>query len=120
MSPSYKKIKRAFVTPLLVRERRADKKVQRTLRINTLLLLTVFFLGVFYLGQINALATKGYEIKAFEKNISQLGKENKKLEYEIARQSSLGELKGRIDTLGLVRSERIDYISSDHSVAVAR
>ncbi len=120
MSPFYKNVKQKFTTAPFVREKKADKATQRTKTVNTALLLTVFVIGVFYLSQINALATKGYAIKGLEKQISEFQKEHTKLEHQIARDSSLDALKGRIESLHLVRADRIDYIEPEHPVAIAR
>ncbi|MBI4272924.1 hypothetical protein HY621_03670 [Candidatus Uhrbacteria bacterium] len=103
-----------------MRKKKADKENQRTKTLNTALLLTVLAMGVFYLSQINTLATKGYVIKGLEKQIQEFQNEHIKLEHQIAQESSLDALKGRIESLHLVRAERIDYITSEHPVAIAR
>ena len=120
MSPFYKNVTQKFTSAPFVREKKADKATQKTKMMNTALLLTVLAMGVFYLSQINALATKGYAIKGLEKQIQELQNEHIKLEHQIAEESSLDSLKGRIESLHLVRAERIDYIKPEHPVAIAR
>ncbi len=120
MSPFYKNLKHKFVIPSFILEKKADKSNRQIQKISTALLLTVLATGVLYLGQINAIATKGYAIKGLEKQIRGIQAENEKLEYQIAQESSLDVLKGRIESLHLVRSDSIEYIKPDHPVAVAQ
>ncbi len=120
MSPVFEQVKNRFRTAPLMREKRVDVAIQKVTRCNVGILLTVLVLGVWYLAQINVLATKGYTMKGLEKQIASLEKEHKKLELEIAQASSLEALKGHIDRLQLVRSDRIEYLETNHPVAVAK
>ena len=84
---------------------------------NIWILLTVMVFGVGYLIQINTLATKGYSIRNFEKQIVQKQKEGEKLQAQIIQAQSLTALQNRIDTLRLVASHNVEYIESARPVA---
>lgn len=120
MSPIFEQVKNNFRTAPLMREKKVDINVRKVVRCNIGILLTVLVLGVWYLAQINILATKGYAMKGLEKQIASLEKEHKKLELQIAKDSSMESLKGHIDRLQLVRSDRIEYLETQHGVAVAK
>jgi hypothetical protein len=63
------------------------------------------------------LATKGYGIRALEKQIVQKKKENERLQTRIIEAQSLTALQHRIDTLRLVQSHSIEYIETARPVA---
>lgn len=89
--------------------------------INTSVLLTVLLFGVLYLQQVNALSTKGFAIKSIEKKIAYQKKENEKVQLRVIEAQSLGSLQKRIEGLKLVRSDRVNYITStSQSVAALR
>jgi cell division protein FtsL len=76
---------------------------------------------VSYLGIINISAVKGYEIRKIENKISEVRKENKKLQIEVAELSSSYNIKNEIENLNMVEAEDIVYISeSEQSLAVKK
>lgn len=82
-------------------------------------LLVVF--GILYLGQINAMATRGYELKALEMKKAELMKIQKELEVKVAETQSTENILKRIEALQLVKVTNISYISaSSTSVALAK
>ncbi len=87
---------------------------------NMALLLTVFLFGILYLIQINSLATKGYGMRSLEKKIIQQKKDNEKLQTRLIEAQALGALQQKIETIGLVRSDTIDYVKDGHPVAALR
>lgn len=101
-----------------VDEKQIKKSSSTVHNVNTLLLLTIGFVGVLYLVQVNSLSTKGYTIKELEKKISETQKEQEVLQMRIVEAQSLGQLQQKIDTLGLIKSERVDYIKPAQIVAV--
>lgn len=86
----------------------------------TKILVAVFALMicVAYLGIINISAVKGYEIREIENEISELRKENKRLQIQVAELNSSYNIKGELEGLNMVEAEDVVYISeSGQSVA---
>lgn len=59
-------------------------------------------------------------MKALEKQITTVKKENDAVNMKILEAQGLGSLQARIDALGLVRSDKIDYITSQEAGLAAR
>ncbi len=72
-----------------------------------------------YLGIINISAVKGYEIRNVENEISELRKENKKLQIQVAELNSSYNMKSEVEGLNMVEAEDVVYIS-ESGQAVAR
>ncbi|MDO8571993.1 MAG: hypothetical protein Q7R79_04910 [bacterium] len=120
MSIGFRHLKTAYSRTPIVRERQSAILKDRQIFVNTLLLLTVFLFGILYLVQINSLATKGYGMRTLEKQIAQQKKENEKLQTRLIEAQALSTLQKKIETIGLVKSENIDYVEGGHSVATLR
>lgn len=80
-------------------------------------LLTVAVFSLVYLVQVNALATKGYTIKELQHTIAEKKKQNERIGMDIIQAQSIGNLQKKMDSMKLVRSERIDYVDATSSVA---
>lgn len=81
----------------------------------------VIVLGVIYLGQINSMATRGYELKALEIQRAALSKANKELEVKVAEEQSTANILSKIEALNLVKVSNVSYISATStSVALAK
>ncbi len=120
MSIGFKKTTLKLFRPQLLEQRKASQSKNKQWKYNVGLLLTVLLFSVVYLVQVNALSTKGYAIRELEKRISLNKKENEHIQMQIIEAQSLGTLQKKIDSLQLVRSERIDYIQPSQSVAALR
>ncbi|MFA5021506.1 MAG: hypothetical protein WC508_00280 [Patescibacteria group bacterium] len=77
----------------------------------------VFF--VTYLIQVNSLATKGYQIKELEKKISDLEQQKADLDLQTLSLQSVGALKDKVGSLGMVAVGKTDYLA-DKPVALAQ
>ena len=89
----------------------------------TKILVVVFgvLVCVVYLGVINISAVKGYEIRKVENKITELKKENKKLQIEVAELTSTYSIKDEADNLNMVEAEDVVYISeSGQAVAIVK
>lgn len=78
------------------------------------MLLVVFIMvfSVMYVWQTNAVSTKGYTISDLEQTVTELERENRRLQVEIAKNTSMQHLQDRIKDTNLVAVGHIDYISS--------
>lgn len=76
---------------------------------------------VAYLSVINISAVKGYEIRKIENEISELRKENKKLQIQVAELNSSYNIKEEVGNLNMVEAENVVYISeSGQAVAIKK
>ncbi len=82
------------------------------------LCLAVSFFGALYLYEINALATKGHEIKEAEKKIQNLREESKKLKIKEVELKSMYTIEKSMPELRLVSSSRVLYIEMDGPMAM--
>ena len=68
--------------------------------------------GLLYVFQISGVATKGYEIENYEKTLSELQRENQKMQIEIADLKSMGNLENESEKLRAINYKDIIYITS--------
>ncbi|OGY43385.1 MAG: hypothetical protein A2729_04390 [Candidatus Buchananbacteria bacterium RIFCSPHIGHO2_01_FULL_39_14] len=85
------------------------------------IILGVFIISLFlgYLIQVNALATKGYQIKELEKKLNELNQASADLELEALSLQSMTQVKEKVEHLGMVTVSESDYLSMT-PVAIAR
>lgn len=76
--------------------------------------------AVAYLVQINGLATKGYQIRELETQITQLRQENNQLEVQALDLQSMDNVKNKVTQLNMVPTGKADYLSGGSSFAVNR
>lgn len=65
-----------------------------------------------YLVQINAMATKGFEIRKLEDNIVALQKKNKSLQLDMIELQSMTTLKNKVRSMNLVEADEVAYYNS--------
>ena len=70
---------------------------------------SLFLLG-FYVFQIQVVMGNDYKIEGYEKNISQLSKNNRLLEIEANEFDSLEKIESKVSNLGLVKVDEVKYI----------
>lgn len=81
----------------------------------------VCIIGLLCLFQTNSVATKGYEVGEYEKELASLKKENKKLLIELADIKSVSNLEGETNKFSAVGSKDIVYVvSGSNAVAMER
>ncbi|MEK7618822.1 MAG: hypothetical protein AAB416_01105 [Patescibacteria group bacterium] len=120
MTVDFKQLKNKLHRSAIVQRQKASASKDRTVRINATLLLTVLVVSVWYVVHVNALATKGYTIKALERKITELKSDQERLQIENIEAGSLSSIQKRIEPLRLVAGNRIDYIAVSQPVAVLR
>jgi hypothetical protein len=102
-------------------ELKRPNKLQSFLKpeiLNISVLCLIAIMGAFYLVQVNRATTKGYEIRDLEKRINVLEEDTRKAELEVAELQSLDSIEQRMETLGMVPVERIQYVKVPGTVAV--
>jgi cell division protein FtsL len=70
----------------------------------------LFFIGLFYLVQINDMATKGHEINALQKKVTELRDQNEKLGAQAAELSSIQNIQKTLQELNLVETNAVKYL----------
>jgi cell division protein FtsL len=68
--------------------------------------------GFLYMFQVNALGTRGYEIRQMEQKIKLLQVENKSLQIQSSSLSSITQIQRDAETLGMVPASNITYIKA--------
>lgn len=119
MSISFRKIKTKWTSTETMRKQKVAVSSNKISKAHAGALLTLALFSVVYLISVNALATKGYEIKELERGIAAQKKENERLQLEIIEKQSMASLQKNIAELGLVSSDKVQYIAPSASVAAA-
>lgn len=88
------------------------------------LLLSVFAIvavlsSMGYIVQVSSTSAKGSEIRQLEKEIASLKDERVRAEFQLAQGSSVAAVEAKIQALGMVPTDRIEYVEPS-SVALAR
>lgn len=89
-------------------------------KINALLLLSAIVLSLVYVGFINSNTRKAYAIRDAEKRLTVLKEMNEKMEFDLTELQSVDHIKTAAAQLGLVATDRIEYIKVDTGVALNR
>lgn len=79
-------------------------------RLNLILLAAILLLGLGYLFTINALGTKGYEIKRVESRLQNLENEQKNLQIQSGNLQSINQIQGQATAVNFVPVTSVIYI----------
>jgi hypothetical protein len=66
-------------------------------------------LTLLYLSVVNRSATKGYNLKALDEEMTKIERQNQGLEVEAARQKSIKEIESKTKDLGMVPADSVNY-----------
>lgn len=67
-------------------------------------------LAVFYVIELNSLSRRGFEVRAFEQRIQNLQQEQQKLSLRLAELQSMTRMEERVQSLGLVPADQVQYL----------
>lgn len=81
--------------------------------------LTLLCVGV-YLYQVNRAASKGFTLRNLEKQLDQLSVEVETLENSSAKLQSLSAVEARVQQIGYVRIDRMEFVDVPSGYAMAR
>lgn len=81
-------------------------------------ILTLVLLVASYVAFLNSMTKKTFEIKKLQSRVTELKRQSAKVESELARAESIANVAERVSTLGMVTSDKVDYITIG-SAAVA-
>lgn len=102
-------------------QRRSDTKQHSSALLSGGLYLLFAMLGVcggLYIYEINALATKGYEIRELENKTSELTQESRQLKIRETELKSMYTIEKSMKDLNLVSSSNVSYVEMDRPVAM--
>src|SRR5580765_3235211 len=78
--------------------------------LNLSLLCAVLLFGLVYLFEINALGTKGYEIRGLEQQVRQVEQEQKNLQVESLDLQSSSRIQNNAQQLNFIPATNITYL----------
>jgi hypothetical protein len=78
---------------------------------NVFFFILLFVFGGAYVLQVNVAASKGYALRTAEKRIHALQTENMMLQDTIVTKSSMQELRAHATELGLVPTDRLEFVN---------
>lgn len=81
--------------------------LSNTFRICLSLFVVVF--GVLHVINLSTMSTKGYDMTKLQKQITSLERENQKLEFKIAKYSSIQSIQERLDKMDMVAADNVEY-----------
>lgn len=80
----------------------------------------VIAFGILYVVQVNSAASKGLALRALEDRHSELTVESQRLVAKIDQLRSIDSVTQREQLLGLVKAERVSYITTGDDVVALR
>ena len=80
------------------------------------LFFTIFLFGTAYILNITASATSGYQVRELEKNTQSLEMEVRKLEVEIADNSSITSIASRLEKLNMTEATSVKHVAMKSSI----
>lgn len=98
---------------------RTGKLLSKKLFLTLFSVLVVFGLGG-YLFEVNAIATKGFQIHDLEKQISQIKNDNEKLQLQMVQLKSTTDLTDKVNGLGMVPADGISYLNANAQVVAQK
>lgn len=69
----------------------------------------ILFFGILHVISLSAMSTKGYDMTKLQKQITSLERENQKLEFKIAKYSSMQNIQERLNNMEMVVAENVEY-----------
>lgn len=120
MSESLKLLKSNLLKTAHIRQQHELNGETSQRKWNRLLALTLLLGSIVYLVQINMIATKGYAIQELESKMTNIMKENENMRIRMFEAQKLDILQAKAASLGLVRSDHIEYLAPKGSVATVR
>jgi hypothetical protein len=69
------------------------------------------FLVMTYVIFMNAMTQKSFEIKKLSSAVDNMKRENQRLEVDIAQRESIANLSDRVAALGMVPTDKVDYVT---------
>lgn len=75
--------------------------------------------GVLYVIQTTGVSTRGYEISDLERRLTELERETKKLDVQIAEHRSMQSIEHRLAKLNMVPADKMVYVTGG-AAAVAK
>jgi cell division protein FtsL len=103
-----------------VQRRQKWQKFYSMSTLNLVAMALILVMGALYLVQVNRATTKGYQIRDLEKKIQAVEDSNRKIELEVAELQSLDSIEERIDKLGMVPVDHIDYVKTPGATVALR
>lgn len=93
-----------------------DQNQNRRVVILLLTLLIILF-SILYIVQANNVATGGYKIQKYKKELTGLQSGSKNLELKLSEVRSLEFLKTKLESLDMVKLSKVEYLSPVTQVA---
>lgn len=103
---------------ILVNLKNKTAVLKETNWLRVLLVVAMITLGVLYIWQVNAKATNGFAMRDLEKEISTLSIENERLDVKVSHLQSIDSVSTRVQMLGLVKINDVNYVSGASAVAI--
>ena len=88
--------------------------------VNKALMVLLLVSGVYYITTINDLVVKGFVLQELEARAGLLRDESRTMNDRAVALKSCNDLSSRIDGLGMVATDKIDYIKVGKGVLAAR
>ncbi len=120
MSHSFALVLKRFQKAPLISARAGEQLEERWRTLNLILFLTLVAFGLGYLIHINALATRGYTLRDYQKKKVLIQKENEKLQLQMIESQSLGTVQKKIETMQLVKSDSVGYLKNKQAPVAIR
>ncbi len=120
MSNVFKQLKAKFIKTSSIEHHKLLASQEKNYKINLLLLGCILITGALYLVEINGLSTKGYKIRELERSITVLQEENEKLSVAAIESRSMATLEKKINSFGMVASDKLSFVENNNVAMASR
>lgn len=101
----------SLAIPVAFNKRRTESMVS-TKVLNLSILAAIIFFGFLYLFEVNALGTKGYQIRSMEQQIRQVQEDQKNLQLKVSDLQSITRIQQQAQSLNFVPTSNITYLKA--------
>jgi cell division protein FtsL len=92
--------------------KRTKAELPSAMALNLAVIALIVLCGFLYLFQVNALGTRGYEIRQLEQKIKVLQADNKDLQIHSSSLSSITKIQQEATALNMVPASNVTYIKA--------
>ena len=75
------------------------------------IIIAIALLGTMYIAEANVVSSHSIKIKALQRDISNMQRENQQFEIQVASSQSMSTVESRIQALNLVPTEHLIYLN---------
>ncbi len=98
----------------------AGRRQPKIFKLNIFCCILLFGIIAAYLAVLNSTTANGYKLKKIEQQFLNVREENKNLTLEVSDKQSMEKVRERVGQIGMVETNKFDYVSMQPSEVAKR